>query len=64
MRRLWIWDNGDYCVLEEGLIPYDTHGKFVDDDIQKGKLWMELVDNQEPAKRRFILGTDDYSCKR
>lgn len=37
MKKLWVWQNGDYCVLEDGFIPEDTRGKFiavVEDDIK------------------------------
>jgi hypothetical protein len=55
MKKLWVWDNGDYCVLEDGRIPADVNGEFVDDEEKMGKLWMELVENQDPDRRRFIL---------
>ena len=38
MKRLWVWDNGDYCFLEYGLIPADKNGHFVTDESEKEKV--------------------------
>lgn len=50
MRKLWIWHNGDYCVLEDGCLPLDQNGEFVDDEITRGSKWRELVE-----KDNFLL---------
>ena len=54
MRRLWIWDNGDYGVFEDNQLPLDRQGQFLDDEIKRGKLWMELVENS--PHKNILLG--------
>jgi hypothetical protein len=48
MKKLWIWNNGDWCILED-VMPLDTRGRFVDDEIQRGELWRKLVEDSSNA---------------
>ncbi len=42
MKKLWIWDNGDWGFFEEGISPKDKNGKWI-----SGK---EIPDNADIEK--------------